>query len=73
RHRSGTRQNRVETSINYYTVMSTTNEEIKAGYLGASAEDQSAAITSYQLALQAYQTALQATAKIMNISLLNFL
>ncbi len=69
----GTRQNRVETSINYYTVMSTTNEEIKAGYLGASAEDQSAAITSYQLALQAYQTALQATAKIMNISLLNFL
>jgi flagellin-like hook-associated protein FlgL len=69
----GTRENRVETSINYYTVMSTTNESIKAEYLGASATDQSAAITSYQLALQAYQSALQATAKIMNLSLLNFL
>lgn len=69
----GTRQNRVETSINYYTVMSTKNEEIKAGYLGATTTDQSAAITSYQLALQAYQAALQATAKMMNISLLNFL
>jgi flagellin-like hook-associated protein FlgL len=69
----GTRQNRVETSINYYTVMSTTNEEIKAGYLGATATDQSAAITSYQLALQAYEMALQSTAKIMNISLLDYL
>ncbi|QAR32245.1 hypothetical protein EP073_02185 [Geovibrio thiophilus] len=69
----GTRQNRVDTSINYYTVMSTKNEEIKAEYLGATATDQSAAITSYQLALQAYQAALQTTAKIMNISLLDFL
>lgn len=69
----GTRQNRVETSINYYTVMSTTNEEIKAGYIGATAQDQTAAITAYQLSLQAYQTALQASARIMGISLLDFL
>lgn len=69
----GTRQNRVETSINYYTVMSTTNEEIKAGYIGATAADQTAAITAYQLALQAYETSLQASARIMGISLLDFL
>lgn len=70
---TGTRQNKVDSVINYYAVMSTTNEGIKAGYLGATTAEQSAAYSRYQLSVQAYQAALQTTAKIMNLSLLNFL
>jgi flagellin-like hook-associated protein FlgL len=69
----GTRVNRVESSINFYTTMSTTNEEIKAEYIGASAADQTAAITEYQLALQAYETTLSATARMLSVSLLDYL
>ncbi|BAI81591.1 conserved hypothetical protein [Deferribacter desulfuricans SSM1] len=69
----GTRQNRVDSVINFHTTFTTSNEEIKAKYLGSREVDMTDAITQLQLAQQAYQAALAATSRLLQISILDFL
>ncbi|WP_022851136.1 hypothetical protein [Limisalsivibrio acetivorans] len=69
----GTRQNRVDSVVNFHTTLTTTNEEIKAEFLGSKPEDQTEAIMEYKMAMQAYETALNTSARVMTMSLLNFL
>jgi len=69
----GTRHSKVNAAITFHETINTTNEEIKGEYVGATAADKSAAVSEFTMAQQAYQYALSATAKIMNISLLDFL
>ncbi|KAA0258760.1 hypothetical protein FHQ18_02100 [Deferribacter autotrophicus] len=69
----GTRQNRVDSVINFHTSFTTANEEIKAKYLGSREVDMTDAITQLQLAQSAYEAALAATARVLQISILDFL
>ncbi|MGA1847548.1 flagellin [Deferribacter abyssi] len=69
----GTRQNRVDSVINFHTSFTTTNEEIKAKYLGSREVDMTDAITQLQLAQSAYEAALAATTRVLQVSILDFL
>ncbi|MGA1863338.1 flagellin [Deferribacter thermophilus] len=69
----GTRQNRVDSVINFHTTFTTSNEELKAKYLGSREVDITDAITQLQLAQQAYHAALAATSRLLQISILDFL
>lgn len=69
----GTRQNRVDSAITFHETLTYTNENIKAGYVGSTTIDQAKNIAEYQMAQQAYEAALSTTAKIMQLSLLNFI
>ncbi|MCB4203379.1 hypothetical protein LF845_00220 [Deferribacterales bacterium Es71-Z0220] len=70
---TGTRQNRVDSLINFHTTISTSNEEIKAKYLGATEIDMTKAITEFQLAQQAYQMAMSTAAKVLQMSIMDYL
>lgn len=70
---TGTRQNRVDSLINFHTTVSTANEEIKAKFLGATEIDMTEAITQFQLAQQAYQMAMSIAAKVLQMSIMDYL
>jgi len=70
---TGTRQNRVESVINFHTTISTSNEQIKAQHLGATEVDMMQAITDFMLAQQAYQMAMTASARILQMSIMDYL
>lgn len=70
---TGTRQNRVESVMNFHTTISTSNEQIKAQHLGATEVDMMQAITDFQLAQQAYQMAMTASARILQMSIMDYL
>lgn len=70
---TGTRQNRVDSLINFHTTISTSNEELKAKYLGATEVDMTKAITEFQLAQQAYQMAMSTAAKVLQLSIMDYL
>lgn len=71
--RVGTNQNRADAVINFNSTLETSNEELKSIYLEATAYDQTKAITEYTAAQQAYEASLNVTAKIMQMSLLDYL
>ncbi|MEF3255245.1 MAG: hypothetical protein K6348_06760 [Deferribacterales bacterium] len=70
---AGTRINRAESVINFKDTVKTGSETIKAKFLGSTAEDATASITEFQLAQQAYQAALATSAKIMQLSILDYI
>jgi len=70
---TGTRQNRVDSLINFHTTVSTSNEEIKAKYLGATEIDMTKAITDFKLAQQAYEMAMSTAAKVLQMSIMDYL
>lgn len=69
----GTRGNRVSSVIKFQETVISSSEEIKAGYLGSTAIDQIKLSTDLKLAETAYQTAMSMTAKMLSISILDFL
>lgn len=69
----GNRGNRVESVISFNGTVITSNETIKAGYLGSTELDQAKAQTDWSLAQKAYENALTVVGKAMSISLLDFL
>jgi flagellin-like hook-associated protein FlgL len=69
----GNRANRVESAYSFNSSLITMNEGIKAEYTGSTTIDQSKAMTDFTVAQNVYQAALQSTAKILQISLLNYL
>lgn len=70
---AGTRMNRVESVITFQQTVKTSSETVKAKYLGSTPQDATAAITEFQLAQQAYQAALATSAKIMQLSILDYI
>ncbi|MBC7197109.1 MAG: hypothetical protein H5U39_07665, partial [Deferribacterales bacterium] len=49
------------------------NEEIKSKYLGSTEIDMTKAITEFQLAQQAYQMAMSTAAKVLQMSIMDYL
>lgn len=70
---AGTRQNRVDSVINFHESIKTTNEELKAKYLGATEFDMTKSITEFQLAQQAYQMAMSTAASVLQMSIMDYL
>lgn len=69
----GTRGQRVESVIKFQETVITNNEEIKAGYLGATATDVIKLTTDLELSKKAYQSAMSIVTSMMSISILDFL
>lgn len=69
----GTRGQRVESVIKFQETVITNNEEIKAGYLGATATDIIKLTTDLELSKTAYQSAMSIVTSMMSISILDFL
>ena len=69
----GNRQNKAETAVSFNTALITQNDELKAQYTGSTTLDQTKASTDFTVAQTVYQAALSSTAKILQISLLNYL
>lgn len=69
----GTRGQRVESVIKFQETVITNNEEIKAGYLGATASDVIKLTTDLELSKTAYQSAMSIVTSMMSISILDFL
>ncbi len=69
----GTRGQRVESVIKFQETVITNNEEIKAGYLGATATDVIKLTTDLELSKTAYQSAMSIVTSMMSISILDFL
>ncbi|MCA1933009.1 MAG: hypothetical protein LDL13_05475 [Calditerrivibrio sp.] len=70
---AGTRMNRVESVVTFQQTVKTSSESVKARYLGSTPQDATAAITEFQIAQQAYQAALATSAKIMQLSILDYI
>ena len=69
----GTRGQRVESVIKFQETVITNNEEIKAGYLGATATDVIKLTTDLELSKTAYKSAVSIVTSMMSISILDFL
>lgn len=69
----GTRGQRVESVIKFQETVIANNEEIKAGYLGATATDVIKLTTDLELSKTAYQSAMSIVTSMMSISILDFL
>ena len=69
----GTRGQRVESVIKFQETVIKNNEEIKAGYLGATATDIIKLTTDLELSKTAYQSAVSIVTSMMSISILDFL
>lgn len=69
----GTRGQRVESVIKFQETVITNNEEIKAGYLGATATDIIKLTTDLELSKTAYKSAVSIVTSMMSISILDFL
>ena len=69
----GTRGQRVESVIKFQETVIKNNEEIKAGYLGATATDVIKLTTDLKQAETAYQSAMSIVTNMMSISILDFL
>lgn len=69
----GTRGQRVESVIKFQETVITNNEEIKAGYLGATATDVIKLTTDLELSKTAYQSAMSIVTSMLSISILDFL
>lgn len=69
----GTRGRRVESVIKFQETVITNNEEIKAGYLGATATDVIKLTTDLELSKTAYQSAMSIVTSMLSISILDFL
>lgn len=69
----GTRGQRVESVIKFQETVITNNEEIKAGYLGATATDIIKLTTDLELSKTAYQSAMSIVTSMLSISILDFL
>lgn len=69
----GTRGQRVESVLKFQETVITNNEEIKAGYLGATATDVVKLTTDLKLSETAYQSAMSIVTSMMSISILDFL
>ena len=69
----GTRGQRVESVIKFQETVIKNNEEIKAGYLGATATDVIKLTTDLELSKTAYQSAMSIVTSMMSISILDFL
>ena len=69
----GTRGQRVESVIKFQETVITNNEEIKAGYLGATATDLVKLNADVELSLTAYQSAMKLVSGMVSISILDFL
>lgn len=69
----GTRGQRVESVIKFQETVIKNNEEIKAGYLGATATDIIKLTTDLELSKTAYQSAMSIVTSMMSISILDFL
>lgn len=70
---AGTRQNKVDSVINFHQSIKSTNEELKAKYLGATEFDMTKSITEFQLAQQAYQMAMSTAASVLQMSIMDYL
>lgn len=69
----GTRGQRVESVIKFQETVIKNNEEIKAGYLGATPSDVIKLTTDLELSKTAYQSAMSMVTSMMSISILDFL
>ena len=69
----GTRGQRVESVIKFQETVITNSEEIKAGYLGATATDLVKLNADVELSLTAYQSAMKLVSGMVSISILDFL
>ena len=69
----GTRGQRVDSVLKFQETMIKTNQETKAGYLGATPTDVIKLSTDLELSKTAYQSAMSITASMMRISILDFL
>ena len=69
----GTRGQRVASVIKFQETVITNNEEIKAGYLGATASDVIKLTTDLELSKTAYQSAMSIVSSMLSISILDFL
>ncbi len=69
----GNRQNRAESAISFNESLVSMNDKLKAEYTGSTTVDQARATTDFQVAQTVYQAALSSTAKILQISLMNYL
>ena len=69
----GTRGQRVESVIKFQETVIKNNEEIKAGYLGATATDIIKLTTDLELSKTAYKSAVSIVTSMMSISILDFL
>lgn len=69
----GTRGQRVASVIKFQETVITNNEEIKAGYLGATASDIIKLTTDLELSKTAYQSAMSIVSSMLSISILDFL
>ena len=69
----GTRGQRVESVIKFQETVITNNEEIKAGYLGATATDVVKLTTDLKQSETAYQSAMSIVTSMLSISILDFL
>ena len=70
---AGTRQNRVNSVINFHESIKSTNEELKAKYIGATEFDMTKSITEFKLAQQAYQMAMSTAASVLQMSIMDYL
>ncbi len=69
----GTRGQRVESVMKFQETVIKNNEEIKAGYLGATSTDIIKLTTDLELSKTAYQSAMSIVGTMMSISILDFL
>ena len=69
----GTRGQRVESVMKFQETVIKNNEEIKAGYLGATSTDIIKLTTDLELSKTAYQSAMSIVSTMMSISILDFL
>ncbi len=69
----GTRGQRVSSVIKFQETVITNNEEIKASYLGATANDIIKLTTDLEMSKQAYQTSMSIVTNMLSISILDFL
>lgn len=69
----GNRVNRTESATSFNQSLITTNESLKSQFTESTTLDQTKAATNYTAAQTAYQAALSSTAKILQMSLLDYL
>jgi hypothetical protein len=69
----GNRQNKTESAMAFNEALITMNDELKAEYTGSTTLAQAKASTDFTVAQTVYQAALSSTAKILQISLMNYL
>ena len=69
----GTRQNVVDSTINFHSMLSETNEGFKASSMGSRQIDITKVITDFNRAQQAYQAGLTTSTQAGQLSILDFL